>query len=129
MCLPLLQILKAFTPALTLLLCVLAGLERPRWPLLLSVLLIAGGTAGAVLIESGTPSFHMGWVGVHGHVALPPTPSYMHSGQLCQLSCTFVSYSKQKRYLHCGHLPRSSLYLGPSATRLTCLPGYGFLGG
>jgi hypothetical protein len=76
-----LQILKAFTPALTLLLCVLAGLERPRWPLLLSVLLIAGGTAGAVLIESGTPSFHMGWVvgcwvggwegGAHlGHVIL-----------------------------------------------------------
>lgn len=49
--------LQAFTPALTLLLCVLAGLERFTWPLLLSVLMIAGGTAGAVLLESGTPAF------------------------------------------------------------------------
>lgn len=40
-----LQILKAFTPALTLLLCVLFGLEKPQWPLALSVLFIAGGTA------------------------------------------------------------------------------------
>ncbi len=39
------QILKAFTPALTLLLCVAAGLERPTIPLLSSVMLIAGGTA------------------------------------------------------------------------------------
>mmetsp|Transcript_23309 Transcript_23309/g.59602 ORF Transcript_23309/g.59602 Transcript_23309/m.59602 type:complete len:393 (-) Transcript_23309:96-1274(-) len=54
------QILKAFTPALTLVLCVLAGLERPQWPLALSVLLIAGGTASAVLVERGTASFHMG---------------------------------------------------------------------
>jgi len=53
------QILKAFTPALTLLLCVLAGVERPHLPLLASVLLIASGTAGAVLIESGTPSFQV----------------------------------------------------------------------
>ncbi|KAL6751170.1 hypothetical protein V8C86DRAFT_2784101 [Haematococcus lacustris] len=52
------QILKAFTPALTLLLCVLAGLERPQWPLLLSVSLIAGGTACAVWLESGTPAFN-----------------------------------------------------------------------
>ncbi len=52
-------LLQAFTPALTLLLCVLAGLERFTWPLLLSVLMIAGGTAGAVLLESGTPAFSL----------------------------------------------------------------------
>lgn len=44
------QILKAFTPALTLLLCVLSGLEQPQWPLLLSVLLIAMGTTSAILV-------------------------------------------------------------------------------
>jgi hypothetical protein len=39
------QILKAFTPALTLVLCVGAGLERLTWPLATSVMLIAGGTS------------------------------------------------------------------------------------
>lgn len=53
------QILKAFTPALTLTLCVLAGMEKFNLPLVLSVLMIAMGTAGAVLIESGTPAFHL----------------------------------------------------------------------
>ncbi len=53
------QILKAFTPALTLLLCVAAGLERLTWPLSLSVLLIAVGTASAVLVESGTAAFSL----------------------------------------------------------------------
>ncbi|GFR52179.1 hypothetical protein Agub_g14716 [Astrephomene gubernaculifera] len=51
------QILKAFTPAITLLLCLAAGLERPAWPLVGAVGMIAGGTAGAVLVESGTPAF------------------------------------------------------------------------
>lgn len=48
---------QAFTPALTLLLCCLAGLERPTPALAASVLLIAAGTGGAVLLESGTPAF------------------------------------------------------------------------
>jgi hypothetical protein len=42
------QILKAFTPALTLVLCVGAGLERASWPLATSVMLIAGGTSMCV---------------------------------------------------------------------------------
>lgn len=52
--------LQAFTPAITLLLGVCVGLERPDWRLLLAIGLIAGGTAGAVLVESGAPSFK--WV-------------------------------------------------------------------
>lgn len=52
----LMQILKAFTPALTLLLAVLTGLEAPRWPLAMSVLLIASGTTGAVLIGTMLPA-------------------------------------------------------------------------
>eukprot|EP00798_Chlamydomonas_sp_ICE-L_P028170 gene28170-31270_t len=51
------QILKSFTPALTLLLCVFFGLEKFKWPILLSISLISLGTAGAVMIESGTPGF------------------------------------------------------------------------
>ncbi|KAG2498227.1 hypothetical protein HYH03_003977 [Edaphochlamys debaryana] len=51
------QILKAFTPAITLLLCAAAGLERPTPPLAASIAMIALGTAGAVLVESGAPSF------------------------------------------------------------------------
>ncbi|GAX82237.1 hypothetical protein CEUSTIGMA_g9665.t1 [Chlamydomonas eustigma] len=51
------QILKAFTPALTLLLCVIVGLERMHWPLVLSIALITFGTANAVIEERGAPSF------------------------------------------------------------------------
>lgn len=51
------QILKAFTPALTLMLCVIFGLERLHWPLVLSTMLIALGTASVVMVESGTPAF------------------------------------------------------------------------
>jgi drug/metabolite transporter (DMT)-like permease len=51
------QILKAFTPALTLVLCVVAGLERLHWPLMLSIVLITFGTVSSVLEESGAPSF------------------------------------------------------------------------
>ncbi|KXZ47736.1 hypothetical protein GPECTOR_33g618 [Gonium pectorale] len=53
------QILKAFTPAITLLLCVAARLERLTAPLLVSVTMVAGGIAGAVAVESGAPSFSM----------------------------------------------------------------------
>jgi hypothetical protein len=35
--------------------------------------------------------------------APPLTPPYMHPGQLCKLSCTYASHSKQNRCLHCGH--------------------------
>ncbi|WIA13658.1 hypothetical protein OEZ85_007220 [Tetradesmus obliquus] len=51
------QILKAFTPAVTLLIGVAAGVERLRGSLLAAVLLIALGTGSAVLVESGTPSY------------------------------------------------------------------------
>ncbi|KAG2427911.1 hypothetical protein HYH02_014513 [Chlamydomonas schloesseri] len=61
------QILKAFTPAITLLLGVAAGLEAPDWRLLLAIGLITGGTAGAVLVESGAPSFK--WIGVISFMA------------------------------------------------------------
>eukprot|EP00198_Chlamydomonas_reinhardtii_P006690 XP_001696026.1 predicted protein [Chlamydomonas reinhardtii] len=61
------QVLKAFTPAITLLLGVCVGLERPDWRLLLAIGLIAGGTAGAVLVESGAPSFK--WIGVIAFMA------------------------------------------------------------
>ncbi|GIL62444.1 hypothetical protein Vafri_16672 [Volvox africanus] len=53
------QILKAFTPAITLALCVAAGLERPSGRLLVAIAMIVGGTAGAVLVESGAPSFRL----------------------------------------------------------------------
>ncbi|GLC38079.1 hypothetical protein PLESTF_000313100 [Pleodorina starrii] len=53
------QILKAFTPAITLALCVAARLERPSPPLLTAIAMIVGGTAGAVLVESGAPSFRL----------------------------------------------------------------------
>ena len=53
------QILKAFTPALTLMLCVVAGLESLQWPLMLSIGLITVGTGSSVLEESGMPSFSM----------------------------------------------------------------------
>ena len=53
------QILKAFTPALTLMLCVVVGLESLQWPLLLSIALITVGTGSSVLEESGMPSFSM----------------------------------------------------------------------
>lgn len=56
------QILKAFTPAVTLLLGVAMRVETFRLPLLASVLLIALGTGAVVVIESGAPSFH--WVGL-----------------------------------------------------------------
>ncbi|KAG2439132.1 hypothetical protein HXX76_004499 [Chlamydomonas incerta] len=61
------QILKAFTPAITLLLGVAVGLEAPDWRLLLAIGLITGGTAGAVLVESGAPSFK--WIGVISFMA------------------------------------------------------------
>ncbi|MEW5316001.1 MAG: hypothetical protein WDW38_007395 [Sanguina aurantia] len=51
------QILKAFTPGLTLLLCLAAGLERAALPLAAAIALIALGTAAAALVESGTPGF------------------------------------------------------------------------
>ncbi|PNH09282.1 putative sugar phosphate/phosphate translocator [Tetrabaena socialis] len=85
------QIIKAFTPALTLLLCCAAGLERPHWPLLVSVAMIAGGTAGAVLIESGAPSFNaLGFAAfmasslteaarvVGAELLQAPPPTYIH---------------------------------------------------
>lgn len=53
------QILKAFTPGLTLLIGVLCGIERISLPLAASVTMIAAGTGAAVLIESGTPAFHL----------------------------------------------------------------------
>ena len=53
------QILKAFTPALTLLLCAIVGLERLQWALVLSVLLIALGTAVAVVAESTGTMFSL----------------------------------------------------------------------
>ncbi|EFJ47385.1 hypothetical protein VOLCADRAFT_92023 [Volvox carteri f. nagariensis] len=50
---------EAFTPAITLALCVAAGLERASPPLLVAISMIVGGTAGAVLVESGAPSFRL----------------------------------------------------------------------
>ncbi len=60
------QILKAFTPALTLVMCVAMGLEQPSWQLLLSLLLIAGGTTR--------------WEGVGhmGHVCCTPCASHAY---------------------------------------------------
>jgi hypothetical protein len=51
------QILKAFTPAVTMILCLAIGVEALSLPLVASILLIALGTSAAVLIESGTPAF------------------------------------------------------------------------
>ncbi|KAF6258385.1 triose-phosphate transporter family-domain-containing protein [Scenedesmus sp. NREL 46B-D3] len=51
------QILKAFTPAVTLLIGAGVGVERLRGSLVAAVLLIAVGTGGAVLVESSTPSY------------------------------------------------------------------------
>jgi len=53
------QILKSFTPALTMCLCVIVGLERMQAPLVWSLLLIAVGTSSAVLVESATPTFQL----------------------------------------------------------------------
>ena len=55
------QILKVATPAFTLTICMLLGLERPSWPLGASVLMIVLGTGLATLIESGGAGFS--WVG------------------------------------------------------------------
>ena len=55
------QILKVATPAFTLTICMLLGLERPSWPLGASVLMIVLGTGLATLIESGGSGFS--WLG------------------------------------------------------------------
>ncbi|GMH38054.1 hypothetical protein BSKO_05938 [Bryopsis sp. KO-2023] len=53
------QMLKAFTPAVTMVVSVLMGLEKTSFMLVTSMGLVAAGGVGATLIESGTPSFHM----------------------------------------------------------------------
>lgn len=53
------QILKALTPAMTLLLLILMGIERWSGLTFLSVIMIAIGTGVSALIESATPSFHL----------------------------------------------------------------------
>eukprot|EP00775_Hariotina_reticulata_P006948 gene6948-7165_t len=53
------QILKAFTPALTLVIGAAAGVEQLKLSLVVSVLLIAVGTGIAVLAESGTPAYSL----------------------------------------------------------------------
>jgi hypothetical protein len=53
------QILKAFTPAVTMILCLAMGVETLSLALVASILLIALGTSAAVLIESGTPAFSL----------------------------------------------------------------------
>jgi len=46
------QILKSFTPGLTLATRLIFGIEKPQWRLVLSILLITIGTAGSVVEES-----------------------------------------------------------------------------
>ena len=55
------QILKVATPAFTLTICMLLGLERPSWALGASVLMIVLGTGLATVIESGGSGFS--WLG------------------------------------------------------------------
>jgi len=53
------QILKAFTPAMTMVMLVAMGIEGWSGLVVLSVLMIAAGTGLSALIESSTPSFHL----------------------------------------------------------------------
>jgi drug/metabolite transporter (DMT)-like permease len=53
------QILKAFTPAVTMLLCLAFKVEKLSMMLVSSITLITLGTAAAVLIESGTAAFSL----------------------------------------------------------------------
>ncbi|KAK9810681.1 hypothetical protein WJX73_010368 [Symbiochloris irregularis] len=55
------QILKVLTPAVTMALCVVLGLERLSLPLAGSVALITGGTGLATMLESSTS--HFSWPG------------------------------------------------------------------
>jgi hypothetical protein len=51
------QILKALTPGITLALALAAGVEAPSAPLAAAIAAIVGGTAGALVVESGAPAF------------------------------------------------------------------------
>ncbi|GBF98138.1 sugar phosphate phosphate translocator [Raphidocelis subcapitata] len=51
------QIFKAMTPAVTLVLAAVAGQERLSFALFVSVMLIALGTGGAAVLETGAPSW------------------------------------------------------------------------
>lgn len=53
------QILKAFTPAMTMIMLVVMRIELWSGLIALSVLMIAAGTGLSALIESATPSFHL----------------------------------------------------------------------
>jgi hypothetical protein len=53
------QMLKAFTPAITLLLCLLVKLERFSLAVALAVLLIGLGTGSTIFVEQSAPTFHM----------------------------------------------------------------------
>ncbi|KAK9829753.1 hypothetical protein WJX72_007680 [[Myrmecia] bisecta] len=61
------QILKVLTPAITLSVCLVFGLERLTWPLFLSVSLITVGTGIATVVETGVPGFS--WSGFTSFVA------------------------------------------------------------